>query len=66
MSGCKDCRFMRVPPDKDGKRRVRKSETYICEASFELPPLPTCVEVKITRTRVWSGAGDGCAFFQKR
>ena len=33
---CKTCKYLRVKPDKLGRRVVRKNESYLCDA-----PLPT-------------------------
>jgi hypothetical protein len=34
---CGTCKWLEVKPDRDGKRRVRKSDVYRCVA-----PIPAC------------------------
>ena len=37
---CRDCQYLCVPPDADGKRRVRTGNTYQCVAPYGVPMPP--------------------------
>lgn len=37
---CGTCKFLRVTPDKSGRRVVRKANTYLCIFQPVWPPLP--------------------------
>jgi hypothetical protein len=40
---CRNCTFLRVPPDKDGRRRPRKDKAYTCTIDAPVPVLPTSI-----------------------
>lgn len=40
---CGTCRFLRVDPDKAGRRVVRKDRAYRCQFEIAWPPLPVSV-----------------------
>ncbi len=40
---CGTCEFLAVPPDKDGKKRVRKNFGYPCVFDISDPTLPASV-----------------------
>lgn len=37
---CGTCKWLRVTPDKDGRRVVRKANAYLCTFEPMWPPLP--------------------------
>jgi hypothetical protein len=41
-SRCGNCRFLRVAPDRSGRRVVRKANAYSC--TFPLPEMPALPE----------------------
>ena len=41
---CKTCRYLRVKPDKLGRRMVRKTEVYPCDAPLPTPKLPDSIK----------------------
>lgn len=66
---CRTCKWLRVPPDKSGRRIPRKDKCYLCEAPLPEPVLP----VSITGAYDWKwppsrrfmqpADGEGCPLF---
>lgn len=49
---CKDCKFLDVPLDAAGRRRVIKNRMYNCTVPTPVfPPIPASMEVKIHEAR---------------
>lgn len=71
---CRDCKFIRAEPDKDGKVRILNSQGYWCRAPVEWPPkgLPDSVILSrsfpLTPPKTWVSPSDGenCAAFTRR
>ena len=38
---CRTCKFLEVPPDKDGRRRPMKHSVYECVVEVSKPVLPS-------------------------
>lgn len=63
---CRDCRFLKVFPDRDGKRRVRAREGYVCCAPIPDPlGLPDSITTSAffhwftSRDAAWMRADQG-------
>lgn len=65
---CRNCKWLKVLPDRDGKVRVRKLETYQCVVPPPpLPALPASLRhVSPQAYRMWPDEGAGCPGFAKR
>lgn len=70
---CRDCKYLDVPPDRDGKRRARKGSAYSCTApKLEvLPPgVPASALIEFWRLNhrrsVAPDEGEGCNCFEPR
>jgi hypothetical protein len=71
---CKTCKYFDVPPDKDGKARIRKGNAYRCTAPMpECPPLPVCVSLEPwgfkwppAKSWVTPDMGTDCPVYEQR
>ena len=69
---CGTCSSLKVLPDRDGKIRLRKTETYACIVHVELPVLPACSNLDIERSmkssrrRMGIAEGADCTFWSER
>lgn len=68
---CRDCEFLRVLPDKDGKRRPRRERAYTCTVEVPLPKLPMSVISYFSfgwppeKKYMSPDDGDGCVFYKQ-
>lgn len=77
---CRTCKHLNIPPDKDGKIRIRKG-SYRCDCPMPPPPvMPACIRVHVGRkgssygSFIWPEpghwmdveAGTDCAFHEPR
>ena len=68
---CKNCKWLSVEPDKDGKVRIRKELMYICTVPIEMPKFPISITKEYDfkwpprRTRV-SPNDNNCPMFEDK
>ena len=57
IKACRTCKLLSVPPDADGKVRIRKSEAYRC--GYVFPPLESLQLPESTKLSgvFWYGLG---------
>ena len=66
IKSCKSCAHLFVPPDSDGKRRVRRDRFYECGFVPEMPILPVSMMHHwdfvwpLRRRNMWPSEGGGC------
>lgn len=71
---CRDCIHLVVPPDADGKRRIRNGYSYACDVPAPDIVFPDSILRALTQSRAWparpawmDGAdGADCIGFKKR
>jgi len=65
---CRECKFLRVLPDADGKVRIRKTRAYSCTAKIEPLRLPKSVRLYQPPTTGYMEPhqGEGCSYFVAR
>lgn len=65
---CRTCKFLDVPLDEDGVRRVLEDRTYICDAPVPMVAhlFPASVRFSAPKLRMVARAGSGCPAWEKR
>lgn len=67
---CRDCKFLDVKLDASGRRVVRKTNMYPCDAPITIPPLPHSVTKcysyrEPSRCYMSPQDGEGCPLYEK-
>lgn len=63
---CATCRYLSIPPDSDGKTRIRRTNRYECNVKVVRQALPECItrafgyEEEMLRTTVYPTQGESC------
>lgn len=75
---CRKCRWLAVPLNAAGARRVLKNRVYACEFDVKRVALPHCVTMHYSASLSWDGKftiayrsmlpddGAGCPTFEPR
>ena len=70
---CGTCKHLSVPPDADGKVRVRPTRAYRCRYQVPWPPLPDSItkahDFRLPRSEdrgSWSDNGTTCPTWEPR
>lgn len=66
---CRTCKFLDVPPDKDGVERIRENTIYDCTAPFPEVAHLFPFSARLTTVRrmfMFPKDGAGCPAWEKR
>lgn len=69
---CEQCCWLDVPPDRSGRRVVRKGYGYECQAPVPEVKLPASITIRHgfqwppRRSHMTRGEGKGCPSFERK